>query len=233
METPQDSRQPSQRPLSLGAENDQEQQHGGNAVVSRAGEEGGDKKGLVLSGFAQGGLDQGERTEREVAGSKRVQEEPAQCSLPQEAAGVGEEGGKKEEEMEGRHDGDGASSSEDDDLNIRQEDRQSNRDQQQPEPAAPIPELIRNDLNQQAGNCLAHQRNRRTRFTHSQLHDLERLFQETRFPSLRVRRDLARWMGVDESDVHDWFKMRRSLFRRHSRLLMFCEPPQVPESDSP
>ena len=58
---------------------------GGNAVVSGAGEEGGDKKGLVLSALAQGGLDQGERTEREVPGSKRAQEEPAQCSLTQEA----------------------------------------------------------------------------------------------------------------------------------------------------
>ncbi|XP_052027788.1 rhox homeobox family member 2-like isoform X1 [Apodemus sylvaticus] len=212
METPQDSRQPFQRPRSLGAEKDQEQQHGGNAVVSGAGEEGGDKKGLVLSVLAQGGLDQGERTEHEVAGSKRVQEEPAQSSLPLEAAGVGEEGGKKEEEMEGRHDGDGASISEDD--VIEQEGVQSRSDHQQPQGEAAIPEGSRN---QAAGIRLAHHRNCPTIFTHSQLRDLERLFQESHYPSFRVRRDLACSMGVDECAVHNWFRMRRYLSKHNRR----------------
>ncbi|GAB1302722.1 Homeobox protein GPBOX [Apodemus speciosus] len=229
METPEDSSRSFQRPLTLGAEEEQEQQHGRNAVVSGAGEEGGETKGLVLSGPAQGGLDQGELAEGQVAEGKGAQEEPAQPSLSQRAAGVGEEGEEKEEEMEGRRDGDEASGPEDD--TIDQEDGQNDRDQPQPPPLARIPVLIRNDFNQQAGNFVAHQRGRRSRFTHAQLHDLERLFQETRFPSLRVRRDFARWMGVDESDVQEWFKMRRALFRRHSRLLMFCEPPLNPERD--
>ena len=151
-------------------------------VVSGAGEEGGDKKGLVLSALAQGGLDQGERTEREVPGSKRAQEEPAQCSLTQEAAGVGEEGGKKEEEMEGRHDGDGASSSEDD--AIEQEGGQSRSDRQQPQGEAAIPEGSRHQV---AGIRLAHQRYRLTIFTPSQLRDLERLFKESHYPCLRAR----------------------------------------------
>ncbi|XP_034341095.1 uncharacterized protein LOC117694355 [Arvicanthis niloticus] len=227
METPQDSRQSFQKPLSLGAEEDQEQQHGGNAVVSEAGEEG-DKKPLVLGGLAQGGLDQGELTQGEVAGGKRAQEEPAQFSLTQEARGVGEEGEKKEEEMEGRHAGDRASGTEDD--NIQREGGEGSNDQQEPQQEAAIPE---NNRCQQAGNSPGHLQNRRTKFTHSQLRDLERLFQETRFPSLRVRRDVARWMGVEESDVQDWFKMRRSLFRRSSRLLMFCELPPIPENNDP
>ncbi|XP_052026054.1 rhox homeobox family member 2-like [Apodemus sylvaticus] len=224
METPQDN----PNPLSLGAENDQEQQHGGNAVVSRAGEEGGDKKGLVLSGLAQGGLDQGERTEHEVAGGKRVQEEPAQCSVTQEAAGVGEEGGKKEEEMEGRHDGDGASSSEDDMM--EQEGVQSRRDHQQPQGKAAIPEGSRHQV---AGMRPAHQRYRLNIFTHCQLHELERLFKESHYPSFRVRRNLARSMGVDEYDVVNWFRMRRYLFKCDMKQIMLRELPPLPESDSP
>ncbi|XP_052027841.1 rhox homeobox family member 2-like [Apodemus sylvaticus] len=228
METPQDSCQPFQRPLSMGAEGDQEQHHGGNAVVSRAGEEGGDKKGLVLSWLAQGGLDQGQCAEGEVPGGKLAQEEPAQCSVTQEAAGVGEEGGKKEEEMEGRHDGDGASSSEDDMM--EQEGVQNRSDHQLPQGEAAIPEGSRN---QAAGIRPAHQRYSRSRFTQSQLRDLERLFRETRFPTLRVRRDLARWMGVDECDVQNWFRMRRCLFQRNRRRIMLRELPGIPESDSP
>ncbi|XP_028627877.1 rhox homeobox family member 2-like [Grammomys surdaster] len=227
METPQDSCQGFQKPLSLGAEEDQEQRRGRKTVVSEAGEEG-DQKRLVLGGLAQGGLDQGELAQGEVAEGKRAQEEPAQFSVTQEATGVGEEGEKKEEEMEGRHAGDGASGSADD--NIQQEGGQGSNDQQQPQQEAGIPEGNRY---QQAENSPAHNPNRRTKFTHSQLRDLERLFQETRFPSLRVRRDVARWMGVEEADVQDWFKMRRSLFRRSSRLLMFCELPPIPENNDP
>ena len=152
-------------------------------VVSGAGEEGGDKKGLVLSALAQGGLDQGEPSpEREVPGGKLAQEEPAQCSLTQEAAGVGEEGGKKEEEMEGRHDGDGASSSEDD--VIEQEGGQSRSDHQQPQGEVAIPERSRNN---RVRIRMVHHPYRSFRFTHSQLQDLERLFQESHYPTLRAR----------------------------------------------
>ncbi|XP_021008291.1 rhox homeobox family member 2-like [Mus caroli] len=227
METPQDNLQSIQKPPSLGAEEDQEPQPGGKAVVSEAGEEGIDKKERVMSGLAQGGLDQGDGAQGEVAGGEQAQEEPAPLSPAQEATGGGEEGENKEGEMEGRHAGDGASGPEDDNI---QEEGGENRDQQPPQQEAASPEGMRNP---QAGNSLAHQRTRRIRFTHSQLRDLERLFQENRFPSLRVRRDLARWMGVDESDVQEWFKMRRALFRRHSRLMMFCELPPITENNSP
>nr|XP_034341880.1 rhox homeobox family member 2-like [Arvicanthis niloticus] len=214
METPQDSRQSFQKPLSLGAEEDQAQQHGGNAVVSEAGEEG-DKKPLVLGGLAQGGLDQGELTQGEVAGGKRAQEEPAQFSLTQEARGVGEEGEKKEEEMEGRHAGDHASGTEDD--NIQREGGEGSNDQQEPQEEDEILEHIRY---QQAWNNQALEQYSQTRFTQSQLRALERLFRESRYPSLRARRDLARSMGVEEYDVMNWFRMRRSLYQRNRRLLM-------------
>ncbi|EDM10849.1 rCG53275, isoform CRA_a, partial [Rattus norvegicus] len=151
MDTPQDSCQSFQKSLSLGAEVDPEQQHGGTAVVSEARED---------------------------------------------ATGVGEEGDEKEEEMEARYAGDGAYGPEDN--NVQQEGDQHPNDQEQPQQEAAIPEGSRG---QQAGNNLAHPRYSRTRFTPSQLRDLERLFQETRYPSLRTRKDIARWMGVEECDV--------------------------------
>ncbi|XP_028628967.1 paired mesoderm homeobox protein 2-like [Grammomys surdaster] len=149
-------------------------------------------------------------------------------SLTQEATGVGEEGEKKEEEMEGRQAGDGASGSADD--NIQQEGGQGSNNQQQPQQEAAIPEGARN---QQAGNNLAHHRYNHTRFTHAQLHDLERLFQETHYPTFRARRHLARCMGVEEYDVLNWFRMRRSLYKRNKRLLMLCYLSPLPQSDSP
>ncbi|XP_021009733.1 rhox homeobox family member 2-like [Mus caroli] len=227
METPQDNLQSIQKPPSLGAEEDQEQQPGGKAVVSGAPEERIDKKELVLSWLAQGEFDQGEGAQGEVAGGEQAQEEPAPLSPAQEATGGGEEGENKEGEMEGRYAGDGASSSEDDSI---LEEGGENSDQQSPQQDAASPDSIRNP---RVLNRLAQLRYRRTRFTHSQLHDLERLFQETRYPSLRARRDLARWMGVDECDVQNWFRMRRALFQRNRRVLMFCELPPLPQSDSP
>ncbi|GAB1302724.1 Homeobox protein GPBOX [Apodemus speciosus] len=167
-----------------------------NTVVSGAGEEGGEKKGLVLSGLAQGGLDQGKLAEGQVAGVKRAQEEPAQSSLPQRAAGVEDEGEEKEEEREGRRDGDGASSSEDD--MIDQKCGQSRSNHKQPQREAAIPEGSRN---QAAGTRLADQSYSHTIFTHSQLRDLKRLFQQTHYPCLRARKDLARCMGVEECAV--------------------------------
>ncbi|XP_028640117.1 rhox homeobox family member 2-like [Grammomys surdaster] len=227
METPQDSRQSFQKPLSLGAEKDQEQRRGRKTVVSEAGEEG-DQKRLVLGGLAQGGLDQGELAQGEVAGGKHAQEEPAQFSVTQEATGVGEEGEKKEEEIEGRHASDGASGPADD--NIQQEGGQGSSDQQQSEEEEAILEHIRN---QQAWNNEAFQRYSRSRFTSSQLRDLERLFRESRYPSLRARRDLARWMGVDEYDVLNWFRMRRAVYERNRSLLMLSYLSPNSQSDSP
>ena len=151
-------------------------------MLSGAGEEGGEAKGLVVSGLAQGGLDQGELAEGEVAGDKRAQEEPAQSSLTQRAAGVGEEGEEKEVEMEGRRDGNGASSSEDD--MIDQESGPSRSNPQQPQREAAIPEGSRN---QAAGVRLAHQGSNLTIFTPSQLRELECLFQETHYPCMRAR----------------------------------------------
>nr|pir placenta specific-homeobox protein - mouse [Mus musculus] len=226
METPQDSRQSIQKPPSPAAEEDKEEQPGGNAVVSGAPEERIDKKELVLNWLAQGEFDQGEGLRARLLEVSRLKK-----SLSIESSSGSHwrrrGGRKKEGEMEGRHAGDGASSSEDDSI---LEEGGQNIDQQPPQQEAASPDSIRNP---HVLNRLAQLRYRRTRFTHSQLHDLERLFQETRYPSLRARRDLARWMGVDECDVQNWFRMRRALFQRNRRVLMFCELPPLPQSDSP
>lgn len=150
-------------------------------MVSVAGEEGDQSQSLV-GGLVQGGLDQGEPTQGQSAGGNLPQEEPAELSLAQEATGVGEEGEKKAEEMEARYAGDGAYGPEDN--NVQQEGDQHPNDQQQLQQEAAIPEGNRG---QQAENRVFHPRHTRPRFTHSQLQDLERLFQETRYPTLRTR----------------------------------------------
>ncbi|XP_052615934.1 homeobox protein Rhox5-like [Peromyscus californicus insignis] len=152
---------------------------GENEIVPKAEEEGG-KKGLVQSELAQGELDQGELALGELAPSKPAQEELAQSGLPQEATGVVEEVEKEEEEMEGGHAGDGSSGPMD--KGIQAEGGHGGSVQQQPQQEAAMPEGTKN---LQAWDRQPFQR--RTRFTQSQLQDLERLFEETRFPSFQVR----------------------------------------------
>ncbi|XP_042126064.1 uncharacterized protein LOC121826282 [Peromyscus maniculatus bairdii] len=211
--------------LSPGADDHQEQQYGGNAVVLKAGEEGG-KKGLLQSELAQGELDQGELALSELAPSKPAQKELAQSSLAQEATGVVEEGENEEEEMEGAHAGHGSSGPMD--KGIPAEGGHGSSVQQQPQQEAAMPEGI-NHL--QAGDRVPLRR--RTRFTRSQLQDLERLFKENRYPSLRARKDLARWMGVPEEDVLEWFRNRRAIFRRSNRLVVLIDAPPGRQINDP
>ncbi|XP_036032131.1 rhox homeobox family member 2B-like [Onychomys torridus] len=223
METHQGCCHSFNRLLSSGADEDQEQQHGVNEIVPKAGEEGG-KKVLVQSEIAQGEPDQGKPALSELAPIKPAQEELAQSSHPQEATGVVEEGENKEEEMQEGHAGDGSSSPMD--KEIHKEGGHSSSVQHQPQQEAAMPEGT-NHL--QAGDRLPFQR--RTRFTQSQLQDLECLFQETRYPSLRARKDLARWMGVPEADVQDWFRDRRASFRRSNRLSRLFDAPGPQNKD--
>lgn len=142
-------------------------------MVLKAGEEGGEK-GLEQSGLAQGELDGGE-----LAEGKLAQEEPAQCSLAQEATEEGEEGEIQEKEMEGGQAGAGSAGPVDNEVH-EEGGHGASLDQQQPQQeAAAMPEGT------QTGERLPVRR--RTRFTLSQLQDLERLFQENRHPSLRMR----------------------------------------------
>ncbi|XP_036031770.1 rhox homeobox family member 2-like, partial [Onychomys torridus] len=194
METHQDGCHSFNRIMSIGTVEDQQQQHGGNAMVLRPGEEG-DKKGVVQSQLAHGELDQGELALGKLAPSKPAQEDLAQSSLHQEATGVVEEGGNEEEgEMEGGHGGDGTSGPID--KGNHTEGGHGSSVQLQPQQETAIPEGTKSLL---AGDRLPSQSH--TRFTQSQLEDLERLFQENCFPSFQVRKELARCMGVPEADV--------------------------------
>ncbi|XP_028718940.1 rhox homeobox family member 2-like [Peromyscus leucopus] len=213
------------RMLCLGASEDQEQQYDENAVVLKAGEKGG-KRGLVQSELAQAELDQGEVALSELAPSKPVQEELAQSDLAQEATGGGEEGENEEEEMEGAHAGDGSSGPMD--KGIQAEGGHGGSVQQQPQQEAAMPEGTKS---LQAGERQPFQR--RTRFTQSQLQDLERLFEETRFPSFQVRKELAISMGVPEADVQDWFRNRRTIFRRSNRMVVVIDAPPGPQNNDP
>ncbi|XP_057616744.1 homeobox protein Rhox5-like [Chionomys nivalis] len=208
----------------LGADGDQEQQHGGNAMVLKAGEEGG-KKGLEQSKPTEGELDEGKPAPGELAEGKLAQEEPAQCSLAQEATEEVEEGEIKEEEMGGGHAAAGSSGPVDNEAH-EEGGHGGSVDQQQPQPEAAMPEGTNSP---QTGERLPVKR--RTRFTLSQLQDLEQLFQENRHPSLRMRKDLARWLGVSEADVQDWFRNRRAVHRRNTRLLVLCNTPPAPENN--
>ncbi|XP_076417890.1 uncharacterized protein LOC143270746 isoform X2 [Peromyscus maniculatus bairdii] len=205
--------------LSLGADEQQEQQHGENAVVLKAGEKGG-KRGLVQSELDQGELDQGE-----LAPSTPAQEELAQSGLVQEATGVVEEGENKEE-MEGAHAGDGSSGPMD--KGIQAEGGHGSSVQQQPQQEAAMPEGTKS---LQAGERLSFQSH--TRFTKSQLQVPDRLFKETCYPSFQVRKDLARWMDVSEADVLDWFGTRRGSFRRSNRMVMLINAPPGPQNNDP
>ncbi|XP_028718941.1 rhox homeobox family member 2-like [Peromyscus leucopus] len=203
--------------LSPGADEQQEQQHGENAVVLKAGEEGG-KRGLVQSELAQGELDQGK-----LAPSKPAQEELAQSNLAQEATGVVEEGENKEEEMEGAHAGDGSCGPMD--KGIQAEGGHGSSVQQQPQQEAAMPEGTKS---LQAGDFQSH-----TKFTQSQLQDLERLFEENHFPSFQVRKALARSMGVTEEDVQEWFRTRRAIFRSSNRMVVLIDAPPGPQNNDP
>nr|XP_015857870.2 homeobox protein Rhox5-like [Peromyscus maniculatus bairdii] len=148
-----------------------------------------------------------------------------ESSLAQEAKGVVEEVENKEEEMRGGHTGDGSSGPMD--KGIHEEGGPGSSVQQQPQQEVVMPEGTKSP---QAGDRLPFQHN--TRFTQSQLQDLESLFQETRYPSLRARKDLARWMGVPEANVLDWFRTRRAIFRRSSRLLVLFNAPPGPQNNN-
>ncbi|KAL6031453.1 hypothetical protein STEG23_026661 [Scotinomys teguina] len=173
---------------------------GGNAMVLKTGEEGGNT-GLVQSKKSQGELGQGE-----FAPSKPDQEELPQSSLAQEATGRVEEREHKEEEMGGGCAGDDSSGPVN--KGIHGEGDHCVSVQQQPEQEAAIPEGTKS---LQTGDRLPFQP--RTRFTQSQLQDLENLFEETPYPSLRARKDLARWMGVPEDDVLRLGNLRFGMMR--------------------
>ncbi|XP_071462186.1 rhox homeobox family member 1-like [Marmota flaviventris] len=76
-----------------------------------------------------------------------------------------------------------------------------------------------------------HPRRRRSliqyKFSQSQVQELENVFQETQYPDMATRRELARCMNVSEARVQVWFKNKRAKFRKQLResLLRNAPPP--------
>ncbi|CAI9181023.1 unnamed protein product [Rangifer tarandus platyrhynchus] len=68
-------------------------------------------------------------------------------------------------------------------------------------------------------------RRQHRKFTAMQLQELEELFQETEYPDLLTRREIARRLGVTETRVQIWFKNKRAKNRRNERAAMVQAPP--------
>nr|XP_048306397.1 homeobox protein unc-4 homolog [Myodes glareolus] len=104
--------------------------------------------------------------------------------------------------------------------NLKQEDQGTSRSD--PEKEKQPKEPVRRDMEVtecvQPVSVLVRQRCFHYKFNQWQLQELERFFQQNHYISAELRKQLARWIGVSEARVQNWFKGRREQYKRDQKL---------------
>ncbi|XP_057616747.1 rhox homeobox family member 2-like [Chionomys nivalis] len=110
--------------------------------------------------------------------------------------------------------------------NLKQEDHGTSRSDQENEkqPKEPVPRDTEVAECAQPVSVLVRQRGFQYKFNQWQLQELERFFQQNHYISAELRKQLARWIGVTETRVQNWFKGRREQYKRDQKrveMLLF------------